>query len=170
MRVKQLSVGHWRNFEGVSVEVPKDANLVCLIGENGTGKSNMLELVATAAHTLGLSAGLPLRRGSPTGEPHEFSVTIEVSESVVPRTAALEAAVSPFEASLPEWDGTLTFFSQHPAQARFPELGPVQSWSWPTASQIRHRAPGLELESPYFSSSVKKSTTSIWTLIAPLAK
>jgi predicted ATPase len=127
MRVKQLSVGHWRNFEGVSVEVPKDANLVCLIGENGTGKSNMLELVATAAHTLGLSAGLPLRRGSPTGEPHEFSVTIEVSESVVPRTAALEAAVSPFEASLPEWDGTLTFFSQHPAQARFPELGPVQS-------------------------------------------
>ena len=44
MRVTQVKIGYWRNLRDVDLNVSEDSSLVCLVGENGTGKSAILEL------------------------------------------------------------------------------------------------------------------------------
>lgn len=64
------------------IQSPEDATLVCLVGENGTGKSNILELISAVAHHMGISPGLEIQRGNPFGERHSFSVSIKFKETI----------------------------------------------------------------------------------------
>ena len=75
MQIQSLTVGSWRNLEGIHIDVPLDAPLICLVGENGTGKSNLLELLSAVAARLGLSPGVQNNRGDPLGEPHDIAAT-----------------------------------------------------------------------------------------------
>lgn len=88
-----------------------DAALVCLVGENGTGKSTVLELLSAAAMHLGISEGVALSRGNPLDETHSFSVLMSVPTE--------ELDMDPVYAVLTQhdahWDGQLRFHSERSA-------------------------------------------------------
>jgi predicted ATPase len=52
------------------------------VGENGSGKSTVLELVSYAALHLGLSTGVENPRGNPAEEDHAFTLIAEIPESI----------------------------------------------------------------------------------------
>ena len=78
MRIVRLSINRWRNLRDVDLEVQDQPTLVCLIGENGTGKSAVLELLSAASHHLGISQGVELPRGDPFAEDHDLLVLAQV--------------------------------------------------------------------------------------------
>ncbi len=80
MRVTKIRIDHWRNLQNIDLQIPSDATLVCLVGENGTGKSNILELISAAANQVGIASGLEIPRGDPFGEPHSVSITFDVAD------------------------------------------------------------------------------------------
>ncbi len=82
MRITRIAIGRWRNFSDVDLSVPPDEPLVCLIGENGTGKSNLLELLSSVSHEFGLTAGYEPRRGNPLEETHsELEIQLRITEA-----------------------------------------------------------------------------------------
>ncbi|MBA2408816.1 MAG: AAA family ATPase [Gammaproteobacteria bacterium] len=109
MRIVDLSIERWRNFRNISLEVPEESTLVCLIGENGTGKSNILELISAAANRLGISPGIEIPRGDPLSEEHSFSLGIKLSEGL-PQFLAPER-VQQFTDEGVIWDGIVRFVS-----------------------------------------------------------
>jgi predicted ATPase len=103
---------------------PKHARIVCLVGENGSGKSSVLEVLNAAAFKLGLLGG-GVRARNPYGEPHEFSVTLDLSDDIEPMQIASLLRESSGSGTYPErmpsltvddalatWDGTLTVHSE----------------------------------------------------------
>lgn len=115
MRVTRLSITEWRNLREVELYVDPDASLVCLVGENGTGKSAVLELLSAAAHYLGIAQGVEIARGNPLDEHHDIEVVVRVP------TADLEIpddVTSQIEQSGQTWNGELRFTSR-----RTPEGG-----------------------------------------------
>ena len=78
MRIVRLTIRKWRNLRDVELEIQDQPTLVCLIGENGTGKSAVLELLSAASHHLGISQGVDLPRGDPFAEEHDISVVAQV--------------------------------------------------------------------------------------------
>lgn len=124
MRIHEVRVQHWRNLRNVTLSVAPDTALVCLVGENGTGKSTVLELLSAAAHQLGISQGVELSRGNPLDEPHSFSVTATVPTD--------ELDMDPIRAILSQqagdWDGQLCFQSERTAD------GPTTSLTAPSVS------------------------------------
>ena len=78
MHIVRLSINQWRNLRDVDLDVQDQPTLVCLIGENGTGKSAVLELLSAASHHLGISPGVELPRGDPFADEHDLSVLAQV--------------------------------------------------------------------------------------------
>ncbi|MCC7078883.1 MAG: AAA family ATPase [Acidimicrobiia bacterium] len=119
----RLRVKDWRNLRQVDLHVDPDASLVCLVGENGTGKSAVLELLSAAAHQLGIAQGVEIARGNPLDEPHEIEVVVQVPstdlELPVPLMTQIEEAGGP-------WNGELSFVSR-----RTPDGGPQQTITAP---------------------------------------
>jgi energy-coupling factor transporter ATP-binding protein EcfA2 len=118
MRISSLTVNRWRNLEGVHLEVPVDASLVCLVGENGTGKSNVLELIAGIAANLGLAPSVQMKRGVYELEPHDVSLTLQLSESF--KLPSLQPGNENYGNLLADWDRSLTYRS-----ANMPVTGSV---------------------------------------------
>jgi predicted ATPase len=85
MRILSLHIAKWRNFRNVEICVPEDSTLVCLIGENGTGKSNILELISAAANQLGISPGIENLRGNPFTEEHEVRLEVHLDTPLFER-------------------------------------------------------------------------------------
>ncbi|WAC89712.1 AAA family ATPase [Mycobacterium sp. Aquia_213] len=105
MRVTRLVVRTWRNLRDVDLQVDPTAPLVCLVGENGTGKSAILELLSTAAHQFGIAQGVEMARGDPFEEEHDIEVVV-----LVPRTDLAELPEhlrTRLEADGEEWNGEL---------------------------------------------------------------
>jgi predicted ATPase len=78
VRVTRFVVRSWRNLRDVDLHVDPTAPLVCLVGENGTGKSASLELLSAAAHQFGIAQGVEMARGDPFDEQHDIEVLIQV--------------------------------------------------------------------------------------------
>lgn len=112
MRIRELHVEGWRNVREAHLIVPADAPLVCLIGENGAGKTSILELIAAVASRLGLAPGIDLARGNPLEEPHHIRATVEVTGSVLPGLRQRLTHGQPGGAS---WDSTLLYTSERRA-------------------------------------------------------
>ncbi len=100
------------------MEISRDSKLVCLVGENGTGKSNLLELVSAAANQLGMAPEFH-GRGNAFDEEHELELTVEFSKIFqtelfgdttfvlrMPRVSNIKP-----DELMAQWDGTLTLFS-----------------------------------------------------------
>ncbi|MEW8658036.1 MAG: AAA family ATPase [Candidatus Thiodiazotropha endolucinida] len=109
MRIIDIKIDNWRNFNNVRIEAPEDATLICLVGENGTGKSNILELISAVAHRLGVSPGVEIPRGDPFGEPHSFSVSIRFNETI--ESLLDEQQAQQFIQNGITWGGVLTVTS-----------------------------------------------------------
>ncbi|HYU18815.1 MAG TPA: AAA family ATPase [Chloroflexota bacterium] len=146
MKILELRIDEWRNFRDVRLTVPPDASLVCLIGENGTGKSNILELLAAAAHRLGISSGVDIPRGDPFQELHAFTVVLQLTESEA-------ALVSPelwtqHVGPAGEWDRTVRLESRRGADgdpvqqvtaAGAADPQPTRSFAEQVVQQLRQR-------------------------------
>jgi predicted ATPase len=103
-----VKIGYWRNLRDVDLNVSEDSSLVCLVGENGTGKSAILELLSACAHEFGISQGVETNRGNAFSEPHDdIAVAVRVS------TASLPTTVARAEAYGEDWDGRLELRSVH---------------------------------------------------------
>jgi predicted ATPase len=111
VRITELHIEEWRNLRDVHVEVPADARLLSLVGSNGTGKTNLLELLSYAASQFGLSpGGRATQRVSPP-ERSGFRLVLDVSEDF---ELNLHEVSRMFGAAQPElveaWDRTLTLW------------------------------------------------------------
>lgn len=95
MRITQVEIGRWRNISGVTIDLDSSADFVCLVGENGAGKSHLLELLAFAAPFFGLGE-VSVKRPFPAQREEDYDVviTLDVSD-IVPKSAL---ARSPFAA------------------------------------------------------------------------
>ncbi|MEQ8289703.1 MAG: AAA family ATPase [Gammaproteobacteria bacterium] len=116
MRIIDIKIDNWRNFNNVRIQAPEDATLVCLVGENGTGKSNILELISAVAHRLGVSPGVEIPRGDPFSEPHSFSVSIRFNETIAGLLE--EQQVQQFTQNGVNWNGVLTITSDRNEQGQ----------------------------------------------------
>lgn len=102
MRIRRIVINNWRHFENIRLELDSDAPLVCIIGANGTGKSHILELIASSAHDLGLSPGVDNARGSVYSDPHDVELVFYLAPGV---SAAVDEVAAQDEFA--GWDRTL---------------------------------------------------------------
>lgn len=112
VRVLHLRVDHWRGLRNVDLEIPEDTALVCLVGENGTGKSGILELLSASAYSLGISQGVETNRGNPFVEPHELFLSVKVP------IAELHHTLTEMERVGVEWDGRIFLHSTNSSGQR----------------------------------------------------
>jgi hypothetical protein len=110
LKITRIEIADWRHFRNVEFDVPPDASVVCLVGGNGAGKSQILELVAAASQRAGLSRGASVARGDPFAESATFAVRFQLDIGVLPE---LEAALGtdPGLAGAERWDRTITIRS-----------------------------------------------------------
>jgi predicted ATP-dependent endonuclease of OLD family len=107
MRITSLTITRWRNLENVHVDIPDDATLICLVGENGTGKSNILELLASCANALGLAPDVQLRRAPFVQDEHDFALTLRLPAGA--DLSSQQEQLQQYEEALQRWDRTLTY-------------------------------------------------------------
>ncbi len=117
MRIRHIQINQWRHFQNIELTLGDDARLVCIVGANGTGKSHLLELIASCAHRLGISPGIEIPRGDPFSDPHDFSLTFFLAENV---SSAIDPGLHSNE-SFSQWDRTLTITSRSLPNTRLEE-------------------------------------------------
>ena len=109
MRVRKIEIVEWRNFRNVTIDLSDDASLICLVGANGTGKSQILELIAACAHRIGLSSGVEIPRGDPFADQvRNFIVEFYLAPGV---SEALDEPIGD-QALFEQWDRTIRFDGQ----------------------------------------------------------
>jgi ABC-type branched-subunit amino acid transport system ATPase component len=115
LKIIKVAIGQWRNFSGIELLVPPEIGLVCLIGENGTGKSNLLELLSAVSHEFGLTPGTEPRRGNPLEETHEgLEVHLHITDDPQAMLGTeLWESLRGF--NVDGWDGSLIFRSDRRA-------------------------------------------------------
>lgn len=101
--VLEVEVRGCRNIDAIHLDVPDGARLVCLVGDNGTGKSNVLQVIGSLVHRLGLSDAVELRRGDPVATASLARAVYRVTNE----PDALASFVPNGPAALAGWDGTL---------------------------------------------------------------
>lgn len=112
MRVKHIRIDNWRHFRGIHLDIPDDASVVCLVGGNGTGKTQIFELIASSAHYIGLSEGFESSRGNPHNENGDFEVTFVIGKNTVPTLDdPSDALPVDLEKPMSEWDRTIAISS-----------------------------------------------------------
>ena len=111
VRITRLTIKRWRNLRDVDLVFQDEPSLVCLIGENGTGKSAVLELLSAASHHLGISQGVELPRGDPFGDEHDVTVEAQVpAEDLLRRDEGLTGEIQEAGGT---WTGALRLTSRH---------------------------------------------------------
>lgn len=108
MRVSRIAARRWRNLENLAIEMPAEARFVCLVGENGTGKTALLELLSVACSHLGLGGRHGYRRQVPSerGEPHDAEVALDLNDEP-DLIAAGDDALRSLGLDPGGWDGIL---------------------------------------------------------------
>lgn len=81
LKITRIEIRRWRNIESIIIKPGTDTNLVCLTGENGTGKSAVLELISQLLSHMG-SHGQAEQppRGNPLEEPHDIELELDLSD------------------------------------------------------------------------------------------
>ena len=119
MRILSLHISKWRNFRDVEICVPEDSTLVCLVGENGTGKSNILELISAAANQLGISPGIENSRGNPFAEEHEVCLEVRLDNSLFERLP--QDYIAACKKNGLQWNGVVSLSSKRTADGQHRE-------------------------------------------------
>ncbi|MER8610600.1 AAA family ATPase [Mesorhizobium sp. M0435] len=115
MRIQHIKIERWRHFDGVEFTLPDDAPIVCMVGGNGTGKSQILELIAACAQRIGLSPGTESPRGDPFSEGATFEVAFFIALNTVPNLDSEGTFPEKLRQDHSTWDRTLVI-SSDPAQ------------------------------------------------------
>lgn len=84
MQIRHIKIDKWRHFEKVEFSLPEGAPIICIVGGNGTGKSQILELIAACAQRIGLTPGTENPRGDPFGEDAAFEIHFYIAPNTVP--------------------------------------------------------------------------------------
>jgi predicted ATPase len=110
LRIQEIRIERWRHFDDIKLNLPDTAPIICVVGGNGTGKSQLLELIAACAQRIGLSPGNESNRGDPFGEGASFEVKFLITPTSI---ATLEAEHFPdhLKDAYVSWDRTLTVSS-----------------------------------------------------------
>jgi len=109
MKIRQIRIGQFRNLRNIEIIPDPDASIVCLVGSNGSGKSNLLDLVAKIANLLGLTPGFAGSRGEPLVDYKDINCVVEFPESIRTRLVT-----PPFNGDATAWDRTITFVGTKP--------------------------------------------------------
>lgn len=125
MKITHVHIDRWRNLRDLAFDVPKNSALVSLVGSNGTGKSNLLELLSFAAAQFGLAAGVhPQQRQLPPGD-SSFHVVLTIDGDIEVAQDLLDAHLGGgAPVAFADWDRTLTL------------------WRFASAPSERDRPPG----------------------------
>lgn len=107
MRIQHIKIRNWRHVESVDLAPPPESSIVCLVGANGTGKSQILEIIAEASQRIGLTRGYGAQRAQPFGEASELEVKFHIGRGTV-ATLDEPAPNSDLASVLADWDRTLT--------------------------------------------------------------
>lgn len=78
LRINKIDIRSWRQFRDITINVPHGSPIVCVVGENGAGKTQILELIAGAAHQIGLSVGYESSRAAPFSEEANFEISFNI--------------------------------------------------------------------------------------------
>ncbi len=113
MRITYIAINSWRNYKNIEIEIPEETTLVCLVGENGTGKSGLLELISAASHYIGLSPGVDQARGDPFVEPHSISIKFKLLPFMVEVIKTSPHFAPHVRGTLDKWDCSLTLKSSN---------------------------------------------------------
>lgn len=108
MRITSIRIGSWRHFQNITIQPPDNAPVVCLVGGNGTGKSQILELIAACAQRVGLSAGSESSRRDPFQEQAEFVVDFSIAPGTVPALDAPQGLARTHPGEWEQWTRGLT--------------------------------------------------------------
>lgn len=114
MKISRIKINSWRLFRDVEFCIPENQRVICLVGENGTGKTSVLELLAVASQAFGLSSGLNIPRGIPLNEPHDFEVELRLSDRICHRVRNDKDGLAETGSASQNWDGTLLWRSVSP--------------------------------------------------------
>ena len=57
LKVSKVQLEEFRHLHHITIETPNDGGLVCLTGENGSGKTTILKVISAAFARLGLASG-----------------------------------------------------------------------------------------------------------------
>lgn len=110
MKITKLNIIKWRAFNNIEINIPKESTLIALIGENGVGKSSILDIVNTAAHHLGLASGVDIPRGNPFNDEHEIKIDFYINPNIKIelRDSTWKKIAADFN-----FDGEILFISQN---------------------------------------------------------
>lgn len=125
MRIQHIKIERWRHFEGVELTPPEAAPIICIVGGNGTGKSQILELIAACAQRIGLSAGVESNRGDPFIEDSTFEVKFLIAPNTIPSLEDADWLPEHLKDLDADWDRTLTI-SKNPNEGQRIRAGGVQ--------------------------------------------
>lgn len=108
MKISRIKIGRWRNLADFEVEFDPNAEFICLVGENGAGKSNLLEAITYAAPHFGLTTNVSAKRPFPphAAQPTNIAITLDLEDDSASHGLIAEG-IDPTSVGL--WDGTLTF-------------------------------------------------------------
>lgn len=118
MRIRHIKIERWRHFQGVECDLPDNAPIICIVGGNGTGKSQILELIAACAQRIGLTPGLELLRGDPFNEEASFKVVFLIARDTIPTIDGDGGYPAHLNSQRESWDRTLTIESSPAVSVR----------------------------------------------------
>lgn len=120
MRLTRIRINFWRNFRNIEIDVPKESTLVALIGENGVGKSSILDIINSACHRFGMSAGVDIPRGDPFSDEHDFEIDAVISKTE--REILPASTIESFSMMGLTFDGRISIFSKNSSGTNISKL------------------------------------------------
>jgi len=104
MKITKLHIHRWRHFRDLTLETGQN-DTVCLVGENGTGKTALLELLLAAAGRFGLTGTYRGERANPLSEPGCFDVWLWLNPSDI--RGFVQERFPDERQSFERWDGVI---------------------------------------------------------------
>lgn len=126
MRIENLTIRNWRQVGDVDIRVTDESNIVAIVGENGVGKSNILQLISECLLRIGLQNEQHPQPKSRMREPHELSLSLDFSDQleIMMEMEYLEGFWShkPNATLFDDWDGRVGVESSFTEGDLEPEL------------------------------------------------
>ena len=108
MRVQNIKIVNLRNFDNIEINFSPESPMICIVGANGVGKSQLLELIAACSRYIGLTPGSESNRSSPISEEGRFAVKFYIPIGLIPEVEDEKRYPDLYLESFKNWDRTIT--------------------------------------------------------------